>query len=111
MKLNSFEVMKGVFIMGEVMTKTDVRFDWRPMLVGGFECEVDYDGRLFALAVEPLQASPWEQAVWMIHTPVLGTHSGARRLAADLALTIDEGKAAAEAAALRLFAGTIERVQ
>ncbi len=96
--------------MGEVSRKMDVRFEWRELLIGGFECEVEHDGRLFSLAVEPLQASPWEQAVWMIHTPVQGTHSDARRLAADLALTIDEGKAAAEAAALRLFAGTIERV-
>lgn len=92
--------------MGNVLM-TQVRFEWEATDNGGFYCEVSEGSTCYALAVEPLRDSPWEQAVWMIHTP---HEADARRVAVDLASTIDEAKTAAEAAAERLFAGKIERV-
>ncbi|MDH2092441.1 hypothetical protein N5K21_27360 [Rhizobium pusense] len=83
-------------------------FEWEETAIGGAYCEVSQGSTCYSLAVEPLRDSPWEQAVWMIHTP---HDADARRVAVDLSLTIDEAKAAAEAAATRLLAGTIERVQ
>lgn len=86
---------------------TGIRFAWEDTDNGGAYCEVAEGSTCFSLAVEPLRDSPWEQAVWMIHTP---HEADARRVAVDLSSTIDEAKRAAEAAAERLFAGKIERV-
>ncbi|MCZ7935853.1 hypothetical protein O9X90_26365 [Agrobacterium leguminum] len=87
---------------------TGIRFVWEDTNNGGAYCEVSEGSTCYALAVEPLRDCPWEQAVWMIHTP---HEADARRVAVDLASTIDEAKTAAEAATERLFAGKIERVQ
>lgn len=85
-------------------------FEWEDTAIGGAFCEVAEGSTCYSLAVEPLRGNPasWEQAVWMIHTP---HEADARRVAVDLAMTIDEAKAAAEEAATRLLAGTLERVK
>lgn len=77
------------------MTKK-IKFGWEPTSSGGAQCEVAVGSRCLSIGVEPLRDSPWEQAVWMIHTPHRGD---ARKLDSDLAMTLDDGKAAAEEAA------------
>ncbi|GES45366.1 hypothetical protein RsS62_46180 [Rhizobium dioscoreae] len=76
------------------MTKK-IRFEWEPTRSGGAQCEVALGSKCLSIGVEPVD-SPWEKAVWMIHTPHRGD---ARKLDANLAMSLADGKTAAEAAA------------
>ncbi|WP_113048381.1 hypothetical protein [Agrobacterium tumefaciens] len=74
-----------------------IKFDWETTLSGGAQCEVAIGSKCLSIGVEPLRDSPWEEAVWMLHAPTSSTD--VRRVAVDIAMTIDEGRMAAEEAA------------
>lgn len=79
------------------MTKK-IKFDWESTRSGGAQCEVALGSKCMSLGVEALRDTPsdWEQAVWMIHVP---HQNDVRLLDSNLAMSLTDGKTAAEAAA------------
>lgn len=75
-----------------------IKFDWEPTQSGGAQCEVALGSKCLSIGVETLRDTPsdWEQAVWMIHVPC---RNDVRLLDTNLAMSLADGKTAAEAAA------------